>query len=796
MATESNDDVKNALSIDIDLVGLIRRRWPLILLGVIIGIAGAAAYQYTATRIYESDIEILVGRRTSELTNSGTATSAYASGDLIQEDQLATHMQLFISRRIIGDAIKARGLDQFDSFIKANKNGVLPIDHITQNLEIRRGGHGTARDAMVLGASFRDPNPEHASKVLSAIYESYKSYVERHAQNTSEDAITLIKAAQETHEVELREADRAYREFISSVPVLLDGEKVRDIHKERLGSMETELNSVRTSLAQSESRLEVIQAYLAEAREGEVSDMDHLALLSQREVERLKLFLDVTRGEVQSEVFQAEQPIRQEVARAQYNRLLDLLQKERILAEEYGGGHPLVEATRQEIEVIRSFISENSPTQNAAVSKKLDPQGMLNTFVQLLKNDIVDLKKRRESLLADSELELKKAKEIENSFLMGASLKSSLNRAQARYDEVILRLQEINLAGSYAGFSTDLLAEPEVESKPAWPRLPIIAVLGTILGGLFGLTLAVMAEITDSTFHDSADVERAVGASVCAHVPQFDLATLRKKIAPESKIAPIVAAFHEPRSAEAEIYRVARTSLLFKRGDGAAQVLMVTSPHPGDGKSTTISNLAVSFAQTGKKVLLIDADMRRPTINSIFGIDSSPGLSDAIISVQEAHLSLHKSEVSNLWIMPHGVRTSEPAELLQSHKFLTLLDQCRKRFDFVLIDAPPVLAVADPVIIAPLADSVLMALKIRKNGRRSVERAAQVLRDVDVTPVGLVVNSTDRKSNKNYGYSDRYNLDRYSYVGKYNDYYSAHPGEEVKPALGKPNSEVAETASR
>lgn len=780
MATESNDNGKNAISVEIDLIGLVRRRWPLVMLGVFLGICGAIAYQYTATPIFESDIEILVGRRTSELTTSGTATTAYASGDLIQEDQLATHMQLFISRRILGDAIQKQKLDKFTSFVEAKKKGMQPIDHILENIEIRRGGQGTAQEAMVLSASYRDPNPEHASKVLEAIYASYRDYVERHAQNTSEDAIKLIKAAQETHEVELREADKAYREFISNVPVLLDGEKIKDIHKERLESMESELNTVRTSLAQSQSRLEVITAYLEAAENGEVSDMDHLALLSQREVERLKLFLDVTRGEIQSEAFQAEQPIRQEVAKAQYNRLLDLLQKERTLAEDYGAGHPLVEATKQEIDVIRSFISENAPAQSAEKTKKMDPQSMLQTFVQLLKNDIVDFSKRREMLLIESETELKKAKEIENSFLMGASLKSNLSRAQTRYDEVALRLQEINLAGSYAGFSTDILADPEVESSPAWPRLPIVGILGTVLGGLLGLSLAVLAEITDSTFHDAGDVEKSVGAAVCAHVPQFDLAALRKKVAPESNVAPVVAAFHAPRSSEAEIYRVARTSLLFKKGDGNAQILMVTSPHPGDGKSTTISNLAVSFAQTGKKVLLIDADMRRPTINSIFGIDSSPGLSDSIIEISELDLSFHQSEVPNLTIMPHGVRTSEPAELLQSPKFLTVLDQCRKRFDFILIDAPPVLAVADPVIIAPVVDAVLMALKIRKNGRRSVERAVQVLKEVDVKPVGLIVNSTDRKSNKNYGYSDRYNTDRYSYVGKYNEYYAAHPGDEEK----------------
>ncbi len=146
------------------------------------------------------------------------------------------------------------------------------------------------------------------------------------------------------------------------------------------------------------------------------------------------------------------------------------------------------------------------------------------------------------------------------------------------------------------------------------------------------------------------------------------------------------------------------------------QTMMVTSPHPGDGKSTTISNLAVSFAQTGKKVLLIDSDMRRPTIAKVFGIDATPGLADKLRGTLDLPQVVQGTDVPNLSIMSHGSPTSEPAELLESVQFTNLLLECRKEFDLILIDAPPLLAVADPSIIAPLVDSVLLTVQVRKNG--------------------------------------------------------------------------------
>ncbi len=758
--------------LELNFLGALRRRWEYVVFGTMLGVALAILYHFTATRMYESSIEILVGQRSSELTNSGTMTGAHASGDAIQEDQLATHMRLISGRLMLAEAIKLGKLDQLASFREVLADGGNAIDYLLKNLEVKRGGEGTARDAMVLRASFRDPSPEAAAQVLSAVYESYRNYVESHSENTSEQAAELIEEARKTHETELADADAEYRQFIQSVPILLDGDKVQDIHKDRMIKLEAELNLVRNNLAEQQSRLEVIENYLKRLGKEKVNEADHLSLLSQKEVERLKLFLDMTRGEATSEAFQAEQPLRAEAARVQYNRLLELIQKERALSDAYGAGHPLVEAARKEIQITQQFMESNAPEAAKVTVKKLEPAEMLETYTLLLRNDIAELEKRKSILARDSEAELVEAKLIENQFMKGNSLRARLSRAQARYDQVILRLQELNLSKSYAGFSTDLLASPEPADRHSWPKLPLIGGLGLFLGLGLGIALALAADMLDSTFTDVADLEASVGATVIAHVPRFNIKKLADDVEVGSSISPSLVAYHSPRSAESEIYRVARTSLLVSNRKEAVRTIMNTSPQPGDGKSTTISNLAISFARTGKRVLLIDADLRRPMIAKLFGVLDQPGLTDMLTSDAPMSQTVLQSNVGNLFIMPNGHATSQPAELLESQRLAMVLREAKERFDLILIDAPPLLAVTDPAIIAPMVDAVLLTLQIAKNGRRPVEHAVKILRDIGVTPSGVLVNGVDSSAHKSYSYG-AYKGDHYGYVGHYHAKYSA-----------------------
>ena len=216
MDPATSDSSGDAPIIEIDVLGMLRRRWQKVVFGMFVGLSLAGLYYFATARVYESEVEILVGQRSSEVTNNGTLNNANASGDAIQEDQLATHMRLFVSRRMLAGAIRRRNLDQLDSFKQAAANDVSGIDHILENVEVLRGGEGSASDAMVLRASYRDTDPEHAALVLSSVYESYRVYVESHGHNSTEHAVELMRWVH-THRDEATAMGLRAREYAQSV---------------------------------------------------------------------------------------------------------------------------------------------------------------------------------------------------------------------------------------------------------------------------------------------------------------------------------------------------------------------------------------------------------------------------------------------------------------------------------------------------------------------------------------------------------------------------------------------------
>jgi capsular exopolysaccharide synthesis family protein len=222
---------------------------------------------------------------------------------------------------------------------------------------------------------------------------------------------------------------------------------------------------------------------------------------------------------------------------------------------------------------------------------------------------------------------------------------------------------------------------------------------------------------------------------------------------------------HHSRGRVSEAYRGIRTGLFFSNRTGDLKVIQVTSPVPGDGKSTLSANLAITMAQSGRSVLLIDADFRRPRIAKLFSIDSDKGMATVVAGACELDEAIHQSTVPFLSVMPGGKRPSNPAELLSSQRFADLLGALREKFDIIVVDTPPLLAVSDPSAVAAVVDGVVLTMRLRRNVKPLVARAAKILESVDANLLGIVVNgvSQDAGHGYNYGYRDY----RYAYQTRY-----------------------------
>ena len=295
--------------------------------------------------------------------------------------------------------------------------------------------------------------------------------------------------------------------------------------------------------------------------------------------------------------------------------------------------------------------------------------------------------------------------------------------------------------------------------------LAVILPIGGLLGALLGFGLGCLVELADKTFHNPDEITRWLQVPLIGHVPVITQG--KRYLVENSLIEPIVCTYHRPKSQVSEAFRAVRTALYFNTQGKQNSVIQVTSPTPGDGKSTLASNLAVSIAQSGKRVLLVDADMRRPRQHATFGISSRVGFATVLSGQSQWRDCMFEcEEIEGLTVMPCGAKPQNPAELSSSPQVKSLIEEMREEFDFVIIDTPPMLAVTDPSPIAARVDGVILCMRIKKNVRVSAERATQMINNLGANCIGLVVNGVGAQS----GYGSQYTYGAYRAGYSYNGY--------------------------
>jgi capsular exopolysaccharide synthesis family protein len=281
----------------------------------------------------------------------------------------------------------------------------------------------------------------------------------------------------------------------------------------------------------------------------------------------------------------------------------------------------------------------------------------------------------------------------------------------------------------------------------------------------------------DNTFKTPEDVREQIPLPFLGMVPDVAL-----KLAGGVTRGPQL--IKSPNSAVADAYRVLRTNLIFSSAETTGRVVLVTSANPAEGKTTTLANLAVALAQNGAKVLAVDADLRRPTLNQHFAVLKTPGLTDLIVGKSAASQAIHSTKVEGLQLLPCGYLPPNPAELLGSPMMKQIIDALRAHYEWVLIDAPPLLAMADAPVLCPLVDGVVMVIAAEAATRPAVMRAIDQVNSVGGKVAGLVLNKVNLERNS------------YYYSQYYGEYYRSYYSSESKQKQGSSAPEARRPASR
>lgn len=328
-----------------------------------------------------------------------------------------------------------------------------------------------------------------------------------------------------------------------------------------------------------------------------------------------------------------------------------------------------------------------------------------------------------------------------------------------------------------------IIDEAEIPNRPISPKKQLNLFLALLFGILGGVGLCFVLEYIDNTVKGPEDVEKLAGLASMGVIPHVDVGKDQKKDKPpfasgysyskeggerdqeQSAISQFELINHyNPRLSIAEDYRTIRTSILLSHADNPPKTLLVTSALPKEGKSATVSNLAVAFSQLGERVLVVDTDLRRPRLHQIFETERNEGLSNYLAGSLALRDVIMKTSIENIHILPSGPIPPNPSELLNSKKMKLLMDETKEAFDFVFFDTPPVLAVIDSLIISSLVDATMFVIKAGKTLRRPFLNAIDELNKANAKILGVLFNELIVKQGDLY-FMDYYHYYRYDYYG-------------------------------
>jgi capsular exopolysaccharide synthesis family protein len=524
-------------------------------------------------------------------------------------------------------------------------------------------------------------------------------------------------------------------------------------------------------------------------------------------------FLSQRVAELQSQIRADEEKL---AAYAKSNQILSLDASQNTVVDRLSGlNKQLLEAENDRKMAEAAY---NAATAPGAASALVEGGGQINDSEQKL----ADLKQKRAQLLVDATEEAPEVKEVDQQIAevqkhlnetrsrntstlltnLETKYRQTLNREQALrtsfnqqknetvnqneaainyhilqqeiqtnkglLDSLLQKSKEndVVLAGRPNNISiVDNAIAPDSPVGPARMRSVLMAL---VLGLALGVGLALFLEYLDDSIHSTDDVEKFLRLPALVSIPRIGTGAARRRLLSSATSiqkrnghnggSPELLMNVDGRSSLAEAYRQLRTSVLLSTAGHVPRSLLVTSSMPGEGKTTTAVNTAVSLAQTGASVVIIDADMRRPRLRSIFGLSDRPGLSSILSNeVSEAAMlaMISSDEETGVQVLTSGPMPPNPAELLGSDQMRRLMTVLQSQFTHVVVDSPPVSAFTDGVLIASMVDGVLLVVHGGKSSRQVVVRSRQLLQDVGAKILGVVLNNVDRHSHDD-GYYQRY----------------------------------------
>ncbi len=699
---------------------LVKRRWTvfgawlIVLITVLVG-------TLLTTPIYRSSAILQIERDTIKVVDVGAMTPLEGTGD---RDFYQTQYELLKSRTLAERVVSQMGLATNGELDR------LQPRSMGSRLTGLFGGDGAAPVASTAGAAPKAAPSEDRQRALVNLFREGLSI-----EPVRNSRLVRVNYDSPDRAFSERAANAVAQAFIAS-----NLEHRFDSSSYAKGYLEERLQEFRLKLEESERNLVGFAQ-----REQLVSVGEQSTTLSEQSLSSLNAALDKAREErIRTESrWRQAQASRGRVmyADAGGDSIIQSLQESRgkLMAEYqdklrmYKPDYPLMLQLKGQItELDRQIVEEVDNIKSSIRAEYLsaqDQERLLNEQMASVKTEVLDLQNRS---------------------IQYNIYKREVDTNRQLYDGLLQRYKEVGVAGGVSTNNVSIVDRAIIGGKFK-PSIKGNMVIGALIGLLLGILLAVAFEYLDDTVKAPEDIEKHLGLPVLGVIPML------KKTSPQD-------AWRDQRSAFSEAYRSVRTALQFSTANGAPKTLLVTSATPSEGKSTTALTLARNFAQMGTRVLLIDADLRNPTLHRTLGVENGKGLSNLLAGAARPNDVIMTTSDKGLMIMTSGPLPPNPAELLAGTKMLSLLTVAGLKFDKIIIDGPPVLGLADAPILANVARGTLLVVEASETRVSVARNAIKRLQAAQAILVGGILTKFEsRQSGYGYGYGD-YNY--YSYRGK------------------------------
>ena len=658
-----------------DYVDIFLRRKKIVLSIFVLAVFLVGVYNFTATPIYESVIQILIEEE--DAYKIPTLQDIYRMRSPTEE-YYQTQYQLLESHTLAEQVAKKLNLSASSAF--QNKDTVKALLGMVKVEPVRR--------SRLVNIGVKSDNPELAAVIANAWAEIYIENTLQDKRFTTEHAVGWLNDEIQEMKTKVEESERLLQEY-KEKNELVSLEDTQNIIVQKLAQLSTAATEAKSARLTAESKYRQVEELKRQGRN----------LETLPEVGGSTLILDLKTAHATKE-----------------GDLSELLKR-------YKHKHPKVIELRSQL----ASLEERIKTE-------------IETLAQGIASEYEEIKSNEEAVLVALTEQEKLALQLNRLAIEYNVLKRDSETNREMYNALLRRMKETDVSGGLTQSHVRIIDRAEVSEKPVSPKKMRNIILACIVGLLMGSGAAFALECFDDTIKTQKDIEAYVQIPFLGHVPIM-------KCKP-ADVGLYSAAY--PSSDITETLRSIKTNINFILNTPPPHVLLMTSSIPGEGKTSCSLNLSIVIAQGGSRILLVDSDMRHPSINKPFKISHERGLKEYLENKLDFDSIVQQTSVENLSIVTSGSIPHNPVELLSAGGITRFMEEARARFDKIILDSPPLIAVSDPLIVAKLVDGVVVVVKGAVVSRETVSAAIKKLENIDARILGIVLNNVELPREKYY----------------------------------------------